>query len=362
MLQLAKLSIVFELDIDDDVNDNEGCVNALTTYIDSESRWPSCFDDVKDYLETLRPASLQLVAFKHASDLVEKTTDADQKAMKKLLALKLQYFVLSCPQFYTAVAGESPTSKCFQCEAETPCRPCPSCIAKIRTEAVSLYGELSAKGSATSSVQSEVAILIAYCSIRLAAKEQSAVNLSYPSATARRYLVQAALILEKQISLAPQDAVAALILAQLHVLLGSGQRALENWEVLGVKRTIINSFAPLFYDRLSTISPITISSFEKSGRQIMSLLKAPFASILSQPMPKKVIDAFEACSYVSVLGASQYVHDLRSSATRAMSLAEEARTERLFGRDLKNVLQDQRYSKRIHSPSRLSTDTINSRG
>jgi hypothetical protein len=76
----------------------------------------------------------------------------------------------------------------------------------------------------------------------------------------------------------------------------------------------------------------------------MALLKQPYASALGVPMTNKISTAMTLGSWMSVIGTAQYIQTLRSSATRAMSLVEEARAERMFGKPLRDVVDQPRFS------------------
>ena len=88
-----------------------------------------------------------------------------------------------------------------------------------------------------------------------------------------------------------------------------------------------------------------ISPSDNWGWQLMDMLTSHFSYSLKLRMPRRLVDAFEAESYSSVLEIPKYISDLRTSATRAMSLVEESRAERLLGAPTWELFTDLRFSK-----------------
>jgi hypothetical protein len=112
---------------------------------------------------------------------------------------------------------------------------------------------------------------------------------------------------------------------------------------LAVKRTIVDSLAPIFYDRLSTVSPIILDSSDGWGWELVETLRSHFSVSLKLKMPRKLIDAFESASYGSILDMPKYIENLRAGCTRAMSLVEEVRADRLLGEPCGEFLDDARF-------------------
>ncbi|KAI9158028.1 Cytochrome c oxidase-assembly factor cox-23 [Paramyrothecium foliicola] len=351
-LQLAQASIAFSLTVNDDVDLRDGKavsprLQELQSYIRQYKNTLACFDDVKGFVDKLEPSAMKYVAYEFVPSLTAETESSIEVARIKVLALKLQYFVSSCQSTYTPVSSEEPGHKCAVCSAVSSAPACSECLNKIIKAALSLHSSLSPSASEhpafSSEVLPEIAILIAYCSIRLATQDGKP-QYTAPNPASTRHLLRALLVLEQQLSAFPKHSLLSLLLVQLHIMVGSGSRTREVWDVLGVKRTIMDSLAPLFFDRLSTIAPAIISSADDWGWELIDMLSSHYTTSLKLRMPRRLIDAFQTGSYASVLSVPKYIDNLRSSCTRAMSLVEEARTERLFGIPYGEFLQDPRYA------------------
>jgi hypothetical protein len=354
-LQLAQVSAAFSLRSDDEFDLENGeptsiRIKELQNYIRHQGNTLACFDDVKGFVEKLDASAMKYIAYDFAPKLESTAKNAVDGARLKLLALKLQYFVSSCSSIYTPVPSETTAYKCAVCTKESAVRSCAGCLANISQAALELHQAslpLASDNFAMSSeILPEVAILIAYCSIRLAVQGGQPIYTA-PSPSSLRHLSCALLVLEHQLSLSPKHSLLSLLLVQLHIVLGSGSRTREVWDVLGVKRTIMDSLAPLFFDRLSTVAPAIISPSDDWGWELIDMLTSHYTTSLKLRMPRRLIDAFQTGSYASVLSVPKYIEDLRSSCTRAMSIVEEARSERIFGTPYGEFLQDPRYSKCI---------------
>jgi len=349
-LQLARVLAAFTLGPSDSHDVVDGRPDSLRLkelihYIDEQATAPSCFDDIKSFVERLDAEGMKLVAYDHIPEL---STDGDESkaARIQLLSLKTKYFVSSCPLTYNNLSSEKPRLQCLACSTELDSASCVSCLSTISRAALSLYKRISSDSSTykqtfRDNALPDIAILIAYCNIRQAFPNQ--ICQRPRSAQSLRHLLRALFILEHQLFLTPKHSVLSLITTQVHLLLGSAYRAREVWDVLAVKRTIVDSLGPLFYDRFSTISPSAISPEEKWGRHLIDTLKSHYEYSLKLKMPRRLIDAFEDGSYDSVIEIPRYIENLRWSSARAMGLVEEARTERLLGSPLGDVISDPRF-------------------
>ncbi|KAM0413590.1 hypothetical protein ACHAPT_013631 [Fusarium lateritium] len=349
IILLARVAAAFNLASNDkdDLADNEPAsfrLKELTNYIRDQSINAACFDDIKTFVESLSPATLSYLAYTFAPALADETEDELKSARIRTLSLKLQYFAATCPSMYINVPGEKPLRKCVVTDIVVDAGssgPCFKTIAKDALEVYKSLAELTTKHpSVEGEIRPELAIVIALCNIQLSFPPSTDTTNSPVSFAP---LLRAALLMEHQLSLTPKHGIISLLLVQLHILTGSSPRAREIWETLGVKRTIMDSLGPIFYDRLSTLSPALISPSDSWGWDLMELLHSHFSVSLKLRMPRRLIDAFESSSYSSVIDIPQYMEDLRWSCTRAMSLVEEARTERLLGENFSEVLIDPRF-------------------
>ncbi|KAG6269680.1 hypothetical protein E4U49_006266 [Claviceps purpurea] len=350
---LAKVSSSFILeagdqeDVDSDDKLSSSRLQDLLLYIEDQGTSMACFDDIKEFVERLDVSGMKHVAYTHVPDLAKNAMDPEISARIRLLSLKLQYLVTTCPISRSQVAGKAPASKCLVCDSvfETEC--CHSCFSTITSAALKAYKSASAleeqrdDGPVQSQILPELALVAGLCSAQMAFCGRPGYRASEPPKT--EFLVRALLILENQVFLTPKHSQTCLVLVQLHLLLGSAHRCREIWQELGVKRTIVDCLAPIFYDRLSTISPVILDSSDDWGWELIETLRGHFANSLRTPMPRTLIGAFEAGSYASIIDMPKYTHNLRFGCTRAMSLVEEARADRLLGESFDGFVIDERF-------------------
>ncbi|KAF4127009.1 N-acetyltransferase B complex (NatB) non catalytic subunit [Geosmithia morbida] len=352
-LLLARVSAAFQLltpDGDDSIDGRASStrLQELMRYVEDQAASPACFDDVKTFVEKLDLSGLRYFVDDFLAGLGERKEKLSA-GQAGLLALKFRYLTATCPISYTTVPGEKPRAKCQRCGAEEQYASCASCFRGIWDEALVLYKDIATKAPdqllSDAHVPPELALLLAVCSVRLAFPDPKATPAAstYTSAESLWHLYHAVLVLEYQLSFSPKNAPILLVLVQLHLRLGSAPRSRQLWGELGVKRTIMDSLGPLFYDRLSTVAPALLSPSDTWGWQLMDMLTSHYSYSLKMRMPRRLIDAFEAESYGSVLDMPRYIHDLRTSATRAMSLVEETRSERMLGRPTWELFSDPRF-------------------
>ncbi|KAH7310691.1 putative cytoskeleton organization protein [Stachybotrys elegans] len=351
-LQLAKLTIAFTANSRAPEGEKDGevlstWVQELQAFIQSQLRYATCFGDIKPFVEKLEPGEMQSVAYKFVPELAAKTDNRIESARAELLSLKLQYLLSSTPATYTPVSSGEAKFKCTICGTSLKTRRCHACLAKLSQAALDLHAKLTAYGSGERALQKEIlpdlAILITYCLVR-----QSFLGLQTFYTTRNpailRNLLRALLILEQQLSQCPKHAAISMLLVSLHLMFGSGHRARDIWDTLGVKRTIVDSLGPHFFDRVSTVAPSVISPLDDRGWEFMDTLSSHYRTSLWQRAPSTMLESFFQGSYLSLLTVPNYVERLRSSSTRALSLVEEARSERLFGHYFEDYLQEPRYT------------------
>ncbi|KAM3523128.1 hypothetical protein MY4038_008325 [Beauveria bassiana] len=303
----------------------------LVKYINNQASYPSCFDDIRLFAEQLDPSGIDYLAYHHF--VSREPSDDLPELRRQILALKLQYFAATCPQTCTTAGTTSERRACRE-----------PLFKKVYQASMALHKYISTISSyasqSTKDVQSEVALVAAFCLIGLANQLPS----SLPTTEATQYLVQALLLLQQQLSSSPKHSQISLLLVQLHLRVGSAPEALAVWDTLAVKRTIMDSLAPLFYDRLSTVAPGMTSPLTGAGWQLMTSIKTHYQTSLKMRMPRRLIDAFQDGSYSSVLAVPRYIENLRVSCTRAMSLVESVRSERLFGVTDTDFFSDSRFT------------------
>lgn len=349
---LARVSAAFMLKTNDgdDIKDGQPSslrLRELVNYIQDQKTSAACFDDVKELLELLDVSGLKYMAYTYTPELAKTVKDPVLSARVNLLALKTQYLLSTCPIGRAPIAGEKPSSKCLVCDAQFASESCPVCLAKISSAALGAYKsatkDFAENPAGQNELLPELSMVVAFCNIQLAFQSRSGYIHSSPPAS--QYLLRALFVLEHQAFLTPKHSQISLLLVQLHLLLGSAHRSREAWHGLAVKRTIVDSLAPIFYDRLSTIAPIILDSSDSWGWELIETLRSHFSVSLKLKMPRRLIDAFEAGSYGSILDMPKYIENLRSGCTRAMSLVEEVRADRLLGEPCGEFLNDPRFCK-----------------
>ncbi|RCI09083.1 hypothetical protein L249_5125 [Ophiocordyceps polyrhachis-furcata BCC 54312] len=358
---LARVSVAFHI-VSGDEADLQGDqpsslrLQELIRYIHDQRASSACFDDIKDMMERLTGPAAQFIACRHVPFLADVETDETTAARLRLLSLKLRYFVSTCPLSATRIPGRRPTSACTICDTTFDGALCPCCLSSIGRDALGLHSALSKStagnpAAVDNEILPELALVVAFCNLRLAFNKDRpgyttppvSSSSSSSSSSSTKHLLRALFVLERQLRRAPKHASISLVLVQLHLLLGSAHMAREIWDGLAVKRTIADSLAPIFLDRLSTVAPALLSPSDSAGRLLVEMLQSHYEASLKLRMPRRLIDAFEAGNYSSVTQIPQWIEGIRTSCTRAMSLVEESRTERMLGLASKGVLNDARF-------------------
>ncbi|KAF5576439.1 hypothetical protein FPANT_10922 [Fusarium pseudoanthophilum] len=356
---LARVSAAFNLasNDEDDVIENVPTsfrLKELISYVESQGTNAACFDEIKAFAERLNPVALYYMAYGLVPILARAAEDEIQSARLVNLSFKLKYFAATCPSMYGPVPGIKPQRKYLisgvELDASSP-GPAFSTIAEAALEAHRSLSELTSESpTIEAEIRPELAVIIGLCIIQTAfppSTDTSNIPVSYAP------LLRALLFLEHQLTLTPKHSIISLLLVQLHLRVGSASRAREIWNTLGVKRTIMDSLAPIFYDRLSTVSPALISSSDRTGSEVLDLLRNHFDISLKLKMPRRLIDAFDSKNYSSAIDIPEYIENLRWSCTRAMSLVEEMRTDRIMGERFSEVLTDPRFKAEVADDTKL---------
>lgn len=337
---LARVAAVFALgeQKEEDVENGQPSslrLKELLCYIDDQRQIASCFDDVKEFLEQLDAPGLKHVAVKFSGALTDHPEDFMASARLALFSLKTRFLLSSHPNAGSVLEEDQSAS-------------CQQSLAQLSADALSAHKKAShrlalEKRASSEDVLVELAMLAALCNVQLA--ESGCYRSDFCSPAASRCLLRAAMILEQQALITPKNSQLSLLLVRIHLLLNSAHRGREIWETLAVKRTIVDSLAPLFFDRLSTIAPGVLDPLQRRGKELIETVRSHYDTSLRLRMPRKLIEAFEAGSYGSVLDMPKYIENLRAGCTRAMSLVEETRAGRLLGDPCSNLLNDARLCK-----------------
>ena len=349
---LARVSAVFALKTVDSDDAIDGKITSqrlreLIHYVDEQATALACFEDIKPFVEQLDVNGMKYLAFdyKYAPTASEGAKD---RAFAELLSMKLQYLLLTCPFTYTEVAGTKGGVTCSICSEGAETRWCTPCSAKLVDSATTLVGRLRSKDSwdPNLSVIPELCILIASCHIMTALPQPLWTSPRISSASAK-HLLTALVVIESQLLQAGGHRQLELLATLLNLLVGATGQACLHWEKLGVKRTIVDSLAPIFYDRLSTMDPGLLTTNPK-GWDLTDLLTSHYQTSLKLKMHKRLVDAFEEGNYSSALDIPRYMLNLRRSCTRVLSAVEEtrgARASRSTGYPGANMLEDSLFGK-----------------
>lgn len=287
-------------------------VAQLVSFTESQYDSPSCFQDIKRFIELLGTAEQRHIAYDALPRMAEESSGYKKIAFQ-VLSLKVRYFIFTTPQGRlgrTDQKGESAGEE-----------------ATIAAEALRLYRSLETSDSedarrAQADFLADLAVLSATCLLKAAGVRGRGFT---PKSTTFPLLLLAALLLEHQLLKTPKNSGINLLLTRLYLNLGLAKRALSTFDTLEVKRTIVESHSPLFIDRLSGVAPDLAS-----GPLLASTVQSHYANSLRLRMPRKLADAFEAESYTSILQIPKLTDGLRSSCTMVMGFMEEMRAQRMM--------------------------------
>jgi hypothetical protein len=259
----------------------------------------------------------------------------------KALECRLRYLLSTCPQTLSpqpSVAdGETP-SKPFQCRlCNNPASlPCECCLKKLVVDASNTYKEITGDKELLDAIprldkdpRLDLALVMGTSLLKLSGlrpRKADAGHALWQAVDPSQFL-QAVLLLDTQLRETPGDTELRLLLVQLYLLLGCASYAYQLWTPLDVKRTIQDSLSPLFFDRISTLSP----GLFQGSRPVMEPLRSFYRHTLCDKSPVRIWDAFSAGSYTSILDMSEYDGKLRRSCTLMMTLVEERRAIRCYG-------------------------------
>ncbi|KAK1985248.1 N-acetyltransferase B complex non catalytic subunit [Colletotrichum cereale] len=338
-IRLAKVEAAFQFSQHTSPEARSDTFEELCGYIDIECESPACFDDVRGFVERLPPLEIKELAYEYVTHLADESKEAARSASVRALALKLQYLGLSTSKTIIRVSNEDPKKpnnwRCIVCATVNKAPVCTSCLQNLLESTLTLYSTLINSSEISPSLDCipEMAILAATCCIRLSGLHQrSALNPTSPMKSDRSdRVLQAALLIENQLTRTPKHTRLTLVLVRIYLVLGCASRAREVWDTADVKRTIIDSLGPYFFDRLSSIAPTLVLAPNRPEKGLMSGLKAHYNTSLKLRMPRRLADAFEAESYTAILDIPSYIERLRSSCTLVMGYVEESRAARALG-------------------------------
>jgi len=257
------------------------------------------------------------------------------------LEYKLRYLLSTCPQTLSpqpVVVDGEPQDKPFQCRlCDNPASlPCEHCLKKLVVDASNTYAQIAGDKELLAAIprldkdpRLDLALVMGTSLLKLSGlrPRSSETAQSLWQGVDPSQFLQAVLLLDTQLKETPGDTELRLLLVQLYLLLGCSSYAYQLWTPLDVKRTIQDSLSPLFFDRISTLSP----GLFHGTRPLMEPLRTFYTYTLRDKSPVRIWDAFSAGSYTSILDMTEYDGKLRRSCTVMMTLVEERRAMRCFG-------------------------------
>jgi N-terminal acetyltransferase B complex non-catalytic subunit len=329
---LARVASAFRL------GGTENRIEELQQYIENQCSSPACFEDIKGFVELLDPVELKKLAHEYVPALAQRQTEPLHTAAVKVLAYQLQYLVLTVPGLVVQQPAAAPEWKCSITGTTSKSPTCPERFQPVAQSGAALYQALvesigNTDGHDPDCVP-ELAILTATALVKVSGFDGTTAGGHTPplhSANPAR-LFQAALILENQLGRTPKHTRVTLLLVRIYIVLGCVSRAGQLWETMDVKRTIIDSLSPYFLDRLATISPsAVVPTPSRPEKSLTYPLRAYYAHSLRMRMPRRLADAFESESLVSILDIPDFMEKLRASCTLVMGHIEELRALRALG-------------------------------
>lgn len=270
------------------------------------------------------------------TDLWQNPTEHRQIVVR-VLAIKFRYLLTTCPITLEHVvmvgSSDEPELKCRLCDHITRVK-CNNCLESVASSALSAYKDIEKTPEALKGLdkdpRSDLALVAISALLKLSGLRQTQQSTKLPplSNVDVSRLLQATVILATQFVRTSDDVPLRLLLVQVYLLLGCATLARQTWLPMDVKRTIQDALSPLFFDRLSSISP---GLFLEGRRSLTEPLSSYYSTCLREPCPVKIWDAFSAGSYSSILDMAEYSDRLRRSCTLVMTVVENRRALRACG-------------------------------
>ncbi|KAK3384911.1 N-acetyltransferase B complex non catalytic subunit-domain-containing protein [Podospora didyma] len=326
----------------------------------------SAFDDVKDYVAELTIEEVKSFLEHVLPKILDEKPGKLSQITLKSLEIKLRYLLTTCPQTLshhpTVVDGQE-QHKPYQCRlcSNLTSFPCEHCLNKIIISAADTYGKMadSDLGDAIPHLDKDprldLALVMGLSLLKLAGLQPRTSGLAWPPLQGVKpgLFFQAVLLLDTQLQATPSDSALRLLLVQLYLLLGCTSYAYQLWQPMDVKRTIQDALSPLFFDRISTLSP----GLFQGTRPLMDPLRSYYGGNLRDNCPVRIWDAFSSGSYTSIIDISEYDSKLRRSCTLMMTMVEERRATRCFGGKLDYDIDDHPLAASISDSTTLTNKT-----
>ncbi|KAK4142908.1 N-acetyltransferase B complex non catalytic subunit-domain-containing protein [Dichotomopilus funicola] len=343
-ISLALLETTFRLPTGSAGDETGGLsprVAQIGRFLDQYFERLSAFEDVKSYVAELSFDEVKSLLDEVIPKVVDEGGDKAKKIVLRTLEYRLRYLLSTCPQTLSPqlpVEGGQPQEQPSQCRICTKAAsiPCLTCLKKLVVEAAATYNQITGDKELLEAIprldkdpRLDLALVLGMSLLKLSGLTPgtSDTNYSLWESVDLGVFLQAVLVLDAQLQKTPEDIQLRLLLVQLYLLLGCASYAYQLWTPLEVKRTIQDALSPLFFDRISDISP----GLFQGPRPLMEPLRSYYKHNLGERSPVRIWDAFSAGSYTSIFDMTNYDHDLRRSSTLMMTLVEERRAIRCYG-------------------------------
>lgn len=226
-----------------------------------------------------------------------------------------------------------------------------SCLCRIAVSSVKLARSIEESKDKTGLFANQVndpladlSLVAAMCLLKVSGLRRTA-SLDDPAplnSTEIRFLLKAIFLLDVRQRKSPQHVPLRMFLCKLYLLVGCVSLAHQLWAPMDVKRTIQDSLSPLFFDRLSDLSPSIFRPVP--GRPaLLEPLKSYYTTTSRAGGSKKMWESFEGGNYSSIWGISEYMDRLASSCTAVMAAVEDRRSTRLLHGKVDAVVEDVQY-------------------
>ncbi|KAK4148894.1 N-acetyltransferase B complex non catalytic subunit-domain-containing protein [Chaetomidium leptoderma] len=351
-------------------HDNAGLsprVVQIGLFLDQYFERLSAFDDVKSYVAELGFEEVKTLMETVLPKIPDENADKGRQTVLKALECKLRYLLSTCPQTLSpqpSVVDGQIQDKAFQCRlCNNPASlPCETCLKKLVVDAANTYRQIAGDKELLGSIprmdkdpRLDLALVMGTSLLKLSGlrPRSSEASQSLWQDVEPGLFLQAVLLLDTQLKETPGDTELRLLLVQLYLLLGCASYAHQLWTPLDVKRTIQDSLSPLFFDRISTLSP----GLFQGTRPLMEPLRSFYSHTLSDKSPVRIWDAFSAGSYTSILDMTEFDGKLRRSCTLMMTLVEERRAIRCYGGKIDCEIEDHPLTENINDETTLVDKT-----
>ncbi|KAK3486683.1 N-acetyltransferase B complex non catalytic subunit-domain-containing protein [Neurospora hispaniola] len=336
-------------------------------YLDSYFDKLSAFDDVKDFVAELSFEEVKGLMEEVLPKMLEEKSEKSSQVILKSLICKLRYLLTTCTQTLShnpSVVDGQEQDKPYQCRlcSTLTSLPCESCLRSVVTEAAQIYQQIVDDSELLAAIprldkdpRIDLALVMGNSILKLSGLHPRTSDVApAPLRDVNPSLfLQAVLVLDTQLKVTPSDVALRLLLAQLYLLLGCASYAYQIWTPLEVKRTIQDSLSPLFFDRISSLSPGLFTG----TRPLMEPLRSYYNNSLHSSCPLRIWDAFSSGSYSSILEMTEFDSKLRRSCTLMMSIVEERRATRAFGGKIECEIGDLALTENIDDTTTLLNKT-----